>query len=104
MTTTDSTMDTQPATPVNDRDCPVCHSPLPGVNPRRVYCSPACKAEGWRRDHANDTGRTPIPRKTPAPPPPAILRDCPHCGEPVAVVVLLATPHVARPDTPNNIR
>lgn len=104
MTIGDSTMDTNPASPAKDRDCPVCHSPLPGVNPKRVYCSPPCKAEGWRRDHTSDTDRQPIARKTPAPPPPAMLRDCPHCGETVAIVALLATPHVARPDTPNNIR
>jgi hypothetical protein len=104
MTTGKSTMDTDNATPALGRDCPVCHSPLPGVNPQRVYCSPPCKAEGWRRDHASDTDRQPIARNTPAPPPPPMLRDCPHCGETVAIVALLATPHVARPDTPNNIR
>jgi endogenous inhibitor of DNA gyrase (YacG/DUF329 family) len=91
-------------TPPTARSCPVCHSPLPGANPQRIYCSPPCKAEGWRRDHTADTDRQPIARKTPAPPPAAILRDCPHCGEPVAIVALLATPHTARPDTPNNIR
>jgi endogenous inhibitor of DNA gyrase (YacG/DUF329 family) len=94
-------MDTHSATQPVARDCPVCHSPLPGANPKRIYCSPPCKAEGWRRDHTSDTNRQPIVRKTPVPPPAAILRDCPHCGETVA---LLATPHVARPDTPNHIR
>jgi endogenous inhibitor of DNA gyrase (YacG/DUF329 family) len=104
MTTGESTMDTDNLTPALGRDCPVCHSPLPSANPKRVYCSPPCKAEGWRRDHAGDPDRQPIARKTPAPPPPTMLRDCPHCGETVAIVALLATPHVARPDTPNNIR
>jgi hypothetical protein len=32
------------------------------------------------------------------------LRDCPHCGEPVAIVALLTTPQVARLDTPPDIR
>ena len=86
------------------RRCPTCLDPLPTNNPRRRYCSPPCKAEGWRRDHAADTDRQPIPRKTPAAPPPATTRDCPHCGHPIAVVTLLTTPHVARPDTPRDIR
>jgi hypothetical protein len=68
------------------------------------YCTPACKTEAWRRDHAGDTERQPVPRNTPAPPPPATLRDRPHCGQPVAIVTLLAAPHVAQVDTPHNIR
>jgi hypothetical protein len=104
MNTGETTMDTDTTVPPAGRDCPVCHSPLPGANPKRVYCSPPCKAEGRRREHGTDTDRQPIARKTPAPPPPMMLRDCPHCGETVAIVALLATPHVARPDTPNNIR
>ena len=75
--------DTDTTAPPTSRACPVCHNPLPGVNPQRIYCSPPCKAEGWRRDHTSDTDRQPIARKTPAPPPAAILRDCPHCGETV---------------------
>jgi endogenous inhibitor of DNA gyrase (YacG/DUF329 family) len=90
--------------PTSSRHCPTCLGLLPTDNPRRVYCSPPCKAEGWRREHADDTDRRPVPRKTPAPPPAATIRDCPHCGQPVAVVALLATPHVARPDTPRNIQ
>ncbi len=90
--------------PASSRHCPTCLAALPTDNPRRVYCSPPCKTEGWRREHADDTDRQPTPRKTPAPPPAATIRDCPHCRQPVAVVALLATPHVARPDTPHNIR
>ena len=86
------------------RSCPVCHTPLPTDNPLRIYCSPPCRNEAWRRDHLRDTTRTPITRKTPRTPPPTVLRDCPHCGEPVAVVTLLATPTTARPDTPSNIQ
>ena len=101
-------MDIKEPTPANqpasNRHCPTCLGTLPTDNPRRVYCSPVCKAEGWKREHADDTDRQPIPRKTPAPPPAATIRDCPHCGQPVAVVALLATPHVARPDTPHNIQ
>jgi hypothetical protein len=86
------------------RRCATCLTPLPDANPRQRFCSPPCKAEGWRRDHHHDTGRTPIPRKVPSAPPPPTIRDCPHCGQPVAVVTLLATPHVARPDTPQDAR
>jgi endogenous inhibitor of DNA gyrase (YacG/DUF329 family) len=85
------------------RRCETCLTPLPDTNPRRRFCSPPCKAEGWRREHP-DTTRTPIPRKTPNKPPAPTLRDCPHCGQPVAIVTLLATPHVARPDTPTSTR
>jgi hypothetical protein len=84
------------------RRCPTCLTPLP-ASTRRRYCTPACKTEDWRRNHAADTGRQPTPRKTPAPPPPT-TRDCPHCGAPIAVVTLLATPNVAQVDTPHNIR
>jgi hypothetical protein len=85
------------------RRCPTCLAPMP-TGTRRRYCTPACKTEGWRRDRAGHTDRQPIARKVPAPPPPATIRNCPHCGEPVAVVALLTTPHVARPDTPHDIR
>jgi hypothetical protein len=86
-----------------ERRCLTCLTPLP-AGTRRRCCTPACKAEGWRRDHAGDTDRQPIPRKTPTPPPPPTTRDCPHCGAPVAIVTLLAAPHVAKVDTPHNIR
>lgn len=85
------------------RHCPTCLNPLP-AGTRRRYCTPACKAEGWRRDHGDDTDRQPTPRKIPAPPPAATIRDCPHCGTPIAVVTLLAAPNVAQVDTPHNIR
>lgn len=86
------------------RRCVTCLAPLPDANPRRRFCSPPCKAEGWRREHANTGDRTIIPRKRPAAPPPNLVRDCPHCGEPVAIVTILATPQVARPDTPASTR
>jgi len=85
------------------RHCPTCLNPLPAGTRRRYY-TPACKAEGWRRDHADDTDRQPAPRKTPTPPPAATIRDCPHCSTPIAVVTLLAAPNVAQVDTPHNIR
>jgi hypothetical protein len=85
------------------RRCPTCLNPLP-TGSRRRYCTPACKTEGWRRDHAVDTDRQPTPRNLSAPPPAATIRNCPHCSEPIAIVTLLATPNVAQVDTPHNIR
>ncbi len=85
-----------------ERRCPTCLDPLP-AGTRRRYCTPACKTEGWRRDHAADTDRRPAPRATPTPPS-ATVRDCPHCNAPIAVVTLLAAPNVAQVDTPHNIR
>ena len=93
----------QASPPPNARHCPTCLTSMP-TDTRRRYCTPACKTEGWRRDHAANTDRQPNPRKTPVPPPPATIRDCPHCGHPIAVVALLTTPHAARPDTPRDIR
>jgi endogenous inhibitor of DNA gyrase (YacG/DUF329 family) len=95
-------MDETEQTPI--RRCETCLTPLPAANPRRRFCSPPCKAEGWRREHRNASDRIAIPRRQPAGPPPATIRDCPHCGQPVAIVTLLATPHVARPDTPTSTR
>jgi endogenous inhibitor of DNA gyrase (YacG/DUF329 family) len=86
------------------RHCETCLTPLPTTNPRRRFCSPPCKAEGWRREHRHDSDHTVITRKHTAAPPAPTLRDCPHCGQPIAIVTLLATPHVARPDTPTTTR
>jgi hypothetical protein len=95
-------MDEPNSTPV--RRCQTCQAPLTGSNPRRRFCGPPCKAEGWRREHRDQTDRVVTPRKQPSPAPPATVRDCPHCGQPVAIVTLLAAPHVARVDTPNSTR
>jgi endogenous inhibitor of DNA gyrase (YacG/DUF329 family) len=105
MTTRGSTVDNneQGTDQRTRRHCPTCLTPLP-AGTRRRYCTPACKTEGWRRNHAADTDRQPTPRKTPASPPPTTIRDCPHCGTPIAVVTLLASPNVAQVDTPHNIR
>jgi hypothetical protein len=95
-------MDSKQPTPA--RYCQACQTPLSAANPRQRYCSPPCKAEGWRREHRDQTDGVVTPRKKPTPPPPTTLRDCPHCGQPVAIVTLLAAPHVARVDTPNDTR
>jgi hypothetical protein len=96
--------------------CPVCQAEFaaePSV--RQIYCSPACRIEQEkRRDQARDAerarrlgespARTSLARPTPAratrqpePLAPAATRDCPHCGRPVTIVALLATPEAARP-------
>ena len=82
------------------RTCAACHIPLPARS-RRTYCSAVCKSAAWKREHQDDTDRQPVPRTTRAARPAMTLRDCPHCGEPVAIVALLTTPQVARLDTPS---
>jgi hypothetical protein len=83
---------------------------------RQIYCSPACRIEQEkRRDQARDAerarrlGEKPAAPRTatgpasirarhqPEPLAPAATRDCPHCGRPVTIVALLATPEAARP-------
>ncbi len=85
--------------PAEPRNCPICTTPIPTTT-RRRYCTPACKTTAWRREHPDrPTGpprRTPIPAQAVGPQP-AALRDCPHCGKPVAIVALLTTPQVAGP-------
>jgi endogenous inhibitor of DNA gyrase (YacG/DUF329 family) len=95
-------MDTQ-ETVDSTRTCAACHKPLP-TRSRRTYCSAVCKSAAWKREHQDDTDRQPVLRKKPAPAPAMTLRDCPHCGEPVAIVTLLTTPQVASLDTPCDVR
>lgn len=95
-------VETRPS--ANTRHCPTCLGPLPTNNPRRVYCSPVCKSQAWKRSHTQGAYQATARPRTTAPSPATTIRDCPHCGHPVAVVALLTTPHVARPDTPHDIR
>jgi hypothetical protein len=67
---------------------------------RARYCSPACKTAAWRRDNPDRPPGPPRTKPVPSPvtgPLPAALRDCPHCGEPIAIVALLTTPQIAAP-------
>jgi hypothetical protein len=67
---------------------------------KRRWCSPACKTTAWRRDNPDRPNGPTRRTTTPAPltgPQPTALRECPHCGKPVAIIALLATPQVARP-------
>jgi hypothetical protein len=84
--------------PAEPRTCPICQAAMP-ADAKRRWCSPACKTAAWRRDNPDRPAGPPrtTPPATPGNGAPAALRDCPHCGEPVAIVALLTTPHVARP-------
>lgn len=108
-----------PHRPPIQRTCPVCEVQFTtDPNLRQIYCSPACRTEQEkRRDQARDAERarrlgepaahTGLARPTTARPrrraepvehlAPAATRDCPHCGQPVTIVALLATPEAARP-------
>lgn len=105
-----------PRQPATVRTCPVCEGEfVAGPSVRQVYCSPACRIEQERRrDRARDAerarrlGEHPARTGSPRPAParttrateslaPAATRDCPHCGQPVTIVALLATPEAARP-------
>jgi hypothetical protein len=96
------------------RTCPVCQGEfLADPSVRQVYCSRACRSEQDRRrgqardeERARRLGEHPTRAYTPAAPrhtttapalAPAATRDCPHCGQPVTIVALLATPEAARP-------
>lgn len=100
----DNQQSAEAGSPTNARHCPTCLGPLPTNNPRRVYCSPVCKSQAWKRGHPQTTNQTTTRPRTTTPSPTTTIRDCPHCGNPVALVALLTTPHVARPDTPRDIR
>jgi hypothetical protein len=80
---------------------------------QQVYCSPRCRAEADRRrgaardaERARRLGQN-VPA-TAAPGPaafrggdslaPAATRNCLHCGQPITIVALLATPEAARPN------
>jgi hypothetical protein len=89
--------------PADIRTCPICQTPLP-AGTRRRWCSPACKTTAWRRDNPDRPAGPPRVKPTTTPaagPQPAALRECPHCGKPVAIVALLTTPQVARPQPAN---
>lgn len=108
-----------PPQPPTVRTCPVCAAEfVAGPSVRQVYCSPTCRTEQEkRRDQSRDAerarrlgenpARTGHARPTSAqarrrterlePLAPAATRDCPHCGQPVTIVALLATPEAARP-------
>ena len=90
--------------PAETRTCPVCWTPFTATG-RRIYCSKKCCGTAWERRGRRLRGRVqPAPgpaHATPQPAPqPTAIRGCPHCGQPVTIVALLATPQAARPRLP----
>lgn len=62
--------------------CENCGDPINNPRPGQRFCSPSCRAEGWRREHIT-------------------LGDlrvaCPHCGERLhALRVIDGVPNAAR--------
>jgi hypothetical protein len=87
--------------PAETRTCPVCWTPFPATG-RRIYCSKKCCGTAWERRggrHARPATPAAAPSPEPAPQP-VTTTSCPHCGQPVTIVALLATPQAARPRLP----
>jgi hypothetical protein len=83
--------------PAETRTCPVCWTPFTATG-RRTYCSKKCCGTAWER-RSRRQAKQAAPATKPAPQPVATT-GCPHCGEPVTIVALLATPQAARPRLP----
>lgn len=62
---------------VTDRACAACGGPLPGADPRRRYCSPACRMRAHR---ARRAGSGTASATTPATATSRVY-ECPGCGE-----------------------
>jgi endogenous inhibitor of DNA gyrase (YacG/DUF329 family) len=98
--------------------CPVCATPwTPHPNhPNRRYCSPRCKALGWRRrakglpengertspngvaNGANAVNAVANGESTRA------VQACPHCRQPISLITLIVPPaaaFVTVPDPPD---
>lgn len=107
-----------------ERSCPTCGTPITVTtrNPNRRYCSPRCKALGWRR-RANG-----LPENHERTPPNDVaneadgangvanavnalangestraIQTCPHCRQPISLITLIVPPaaaFVTLPDPP----
>jgi hypothetical protein len=91
--------------PAETRTCPVCWTQFT-VDPRggrRIYCSKKCCGTAWeRRGRRQARPTTPANGASPSPAPqPVATTGCPHCGKPITIVALLATPQAARPRQPD---
>ncbi len=89
--------------PAETRTCPVCWTPFTTTTTgRRLYCSKKCCGAAWERN-GNRRARQDTPAAAPSPaqprpaPQPVATTGCPHCGQPITIVALLATPQAARP-------
>jgi endogenous inhibitor of DNA gyrase (YacG/DUF329 family) len=100
-----------PDTTTISKTCPVCWSEFTATGRnagKHTYCSTRCRRTAFERRRTEQSGRVDQTAGLPARPPaatgprpqPAAERACPHCGGPVTIVALLATPEAARPATP----
>jgi hypothetical protein len=88
--------------PAEPRTCPICwttFTPDSHNHGKHTYCCGRCRSEAGRRRARDTTNPNTAPTPAPKPnrPEPAAQRDCPHCGQPITIVALLTTPHIARP-------
>ena len=111
-------------TVLDERTCPTCGTPVTVTtrNPNRRYCSPPCKALGWRRRAKG------LPENTDRTTPNAVangangvanganalnavangestraVQSCPHCRQPISLITLIVPPaaaHVTPPPPP----
>ena len=84
--------------PDQTRTCPVCWTPFTATG-RRIYCSKKCRGAAWERRTSRRTKPATPAAPRPAPQP-VTTSSCPHCGQPITIVALLATPQAARPRLP----
>jgi hypothetical protein len=85
--------------PAETRTCPVCWTAFTATG-RRIYCSEKCCGTAWERRGGRQAKQATTPSRKPAPQP-VTTTSCPHCGQPVTIVTLLATPQAARPRLPD---
>ena len=86
--------------PAEARTCPVCWTPFTATG-RRIYCSKKCCGTAWER-RGRRQARPATATTAPKPAPQHVTTTgCPHCGQPVTIVALLATPQAARPSLPD---
>jgi endogenous inhibitor of DNA gyrase (YacG/DUF329 family) len=109
---------------LDERTCPTCGKPVTVTtrNPNRRYCSPPCKALGWRRrakgqpenrdrttpnavangangvaNGANALNAVANGEST------RTVQTCPHCRQPISLITLIVAPaaaFVTVPDPP----
>jgi len=77
--------------------CPICWTTFT-PHGRQVYCTDRCRKTAYERRRRDTAAPQAIAASAPMP---VAERDCPHCGHPIAIVALLTTPQLARPQTPS---
>jgi endogenous inhibitor of DNA gyrase (YacG/DUF329 family) len=93
------------------RDCVTCGAQfiVPARNPHKRFCSPRCRVADWhaRNDRARDIPNAvphDVPDQNAVPNPNAApannAQRCPHCHQPLAVIVIVVPPTAAHVRTP----